>query len=184
MSLQQMLSQLELRAIEDLNEREQFRLLDIRNQPLIRESSYTTHVIGEAEHRRWLESVRANEKRHFYGVLYNETLVGGVGLQQDKDPKSGEWSFYVSQDAQGKGLGLGLAVCALDLFFENLRLEEIFGEALVANEASLQFHKKIGFVHTANRKRQLSPANEVVEAACFKISKAEWGVARSGLISG
>lgn len=182
MSLSDVLKSMSLMPVLDLGEKEQFRLLDIRNQPLIRESSYTTHIIGTDEHRAWLKKLEENEDAHFYAVYAQDKLVGGVGLQE-KDRETGEWSFYISQDAHGKGMGVGLAVHALDLFFDELSLKLITGEALSANAASVNFHLKLGFTKTNTANRKILPSQETVEVSCFNLDKTDWSAARTKLLS-
>lgn len=182
MSLSDVVKSMALVSVLELEEQDQFRLLDIRNQPLIRESSYTTHVIGADEHLRWLKNIKEDSNRHFYAVYRENSLMGGVGLHKN-GPETGEWSFYISQDAHGMGMGLGLAVHALDLFFDKLGLEQVTGEALTANTASVNFHEKVGFRKTGAIVREILPSKQNVEVSCFSLQKSTWLEIRAGLFA-
>jgi len=162
-------------SVPDLREEQQFELLSIRNQQIIRESSYSSHVIEDNEHLRWIEQLQTDPSLTFYAVLYDEEIVGGVGLRNiDAEKNTAEWSFYVSEGAAGRGIGLGLGIMALDLFFEELCLETVIGEALLANKASVTYHLKLGFREIAQQQHLVQPGNRMDDIAVFSLEKTDW----------
>lgn len=168
--------------VPDLERAQQFELLSIRNQQIIRESSYNRHVIADSEHLRWVEQLQADPSLKYYAVTYDAEIVGGVGLRNiDRERRAAEWSFYVSQAAAGKGIGLALGVGALDMFFGKLQLKTVIGEALTANKASMSYHRKLGFRQIAQQQHLVQPGNRMDDIAVFSLNKAEWVNAKAAL---
>jgi len=168
--------------VPELEMTQQFELLSIRNQQIIRESSYSSHVIEDNEHLRWIKRLQTDPTVLFYAVTHKNEIVGGVGLRNiDAKTKSAEWSFYVSQTAIGQGIGLALGVCALDIFFETLNLKHVIGEALIANAPSMAYHAKLGFLKIAQQQHLVLPGNHMADIAVFSVSREEWCVVRKKL---
>lgn len=165
-----------------LEEAQQFELLSIRNQQIIRESSYSSHVIANNEHLRWVEQLQTDPSLTFYAVTYEGRIVGGVGLRNmDAKCQTAEWSFYVSESAIGQGIGLALGVGALDMFFGMLQLKSVVGEALIANEASMAYHRKLGFQQISQQQHLVQPGNRMEDIAVFSLSSVDWISVRASL---
>lgn len=185
MSQGKSLPSLLFRPIGDLSRDQQFELLAIRNQQIIRESSYSRHIIEDDEHLRWVEQIDAEPGRAFYAVFHGDQIVGGVGLRRiGKAHGKAEWSFYVSEATQGQGIGLALGVQALDLFFDELGLQEIIGEALADNEPSLGYHTKLGFEAVGRQQHMVQPENEMADIVIFSLSPTRWKSHRANFASG
>lgn len=175
MSLADKIKALGFVSVPDLTKAQQFELLDIRNQQIIRESSYSSHVIAEDEHLNWVERLDRDATVLFYAVFLGGQIVGGVGLRKiDLAEGVADWSFYVSESAHGQGIGLAMGVCALDLFFEELKLKTITGEALVSNPASLSYHEKLGFAEFERSKHRVQPGNELADIVVYKLPLERW----------
>ena len=171
--------------VSELQTAQQFELLSIRNQQIIRESSYSSHVIDDSEHLRWIERLQTDPTVLFYAVTYEDEIVGGVGLRNiDAAQKSAEWSFYVSEESVGRGIGLALGICALDMFFGPLQLERVIGEALLANAPSMAYHSKLGFEKTAQQQHLVMPGNHMADIAVFSIGVTNWPSVRKKLLGG
>jgi len=171
-----------LDPVPNLDAEQQFDLLAIRNQQLIRDSSYSTHIIDTEEHKRWIERLEKDPSISFYAVKLKGEIVGGVGLRNiDQANNMAEWSFYISEVAHGKGIGLALGVQALDLFFNTLHLKQVLGEALTSNSPSLAYHQKLGFSQTEVQQRRVQPGNLLTDIAVFSLSEPDWQVRRRQL---
>lgn len=182
MTLQQTMALMSFELVPDLPEDDQFELLSIRNQQIIRESSYSSHLIEDNEHLQWIEQLQSDPTILFYAVKFDGDIIGGAGLRKiDKEAGTADWSFYVSELAHGKGVGLALGVRALDIFFDQLKLSTVTGEALINNKASNAYHQKLGFKKVAQQEHLVLPANELAEIAVFSLKKEEWKAHRAAL---
>jgi RimJ/RimL family protein N-acetyltransferase len=179
----QVLNKLEFTPVPELATDQQFALLAIRNQQIVRESSYSSHIIEQVEHLRWVEKLQSDPSVLFYAVVFEGKIVGGVGLRCiDQQTASAEWSFYVAEAAQGKGIGLALGIGALDLFFGTLKLKQVIGEALLSNPASLSYHQKLGFDKTGVQQHLVQPRNIMADIAVFSLSASRWQACRDELL--
>lgn len=173
---------LSLIPVETLSREDQLALLGIRNQRAIRESSFQPHIIAEAEHFSWIDDLRTNASCCFYAFCRGREIIGGVGLK-NINPEEGraDWSFYLSEDAHGRGLGLTMAVMALDRFFNDYPVTHISGETLEGNLRSQRFHKKLGFEETGDvdREVRLKDCGPVIRV--FVLNRDAWCVTRQQL---
>lgn len=80
-------------------------LLQWRNDTETRNNSHHIELVGEEEHKVWLESVLSNNNRQMYLALEYDTPVGVVRADFDKDNDVYELSWTVSPDMRGKGIG-------------------------------------------------------------------------------
>jgi UDP-4-amino-4,6-dideoxy-N-acetyl-beta-L-altrosamine N-acetyltransferase len=184
LALSSKLEALTLVPVENLTETQQFELLAIRNQPIIRESSYTQHIIAEDEHRDWLKKIGTDDRFDFFGVIFDQKIVGGAGIQREyTEAREAEWSFYLSEHAHGQGIGLALGVAAMNLFFSQFELERLLGEALSNNVSSLSFHEKLGFIVVGEKKRQLSEGGHEELVQIFAVTADQWINRRRELMS-
>ncbi len=183
MTLKETMSAMSFEPVDHLTADQQFKLLAIRNQQIIRESSYSSHIIEDSEHLRWVERLKSDPSILFYAVLFQAEIVGGVGLRNiNTTEQSAEWSFYVSKEAHGKGIGLALGVGALDLFFQTLCLKTIIGEALMDNPASLAYHEKLGFKRMSMQQHLVQPGNHIADIAVFRLEQDVWSLRRRDLL--
>jgi len=179
------IDQLDMVPVPDLGKDQQFELLAIRNQQIVRENSYSSHVIGEGEHAHWIKRLKTDSSLQFYAVMLEGRIVGGVGLRKiDDQHKTADWSFYVSGAEHGRGIGLALGVRALDLFFDDLRLSAVKGEALLLNAASQSYHLKLGFLEVDRAQHLVMPDNKMAEIVIYSLSAADWALRRVVLLKG
>ncbi|GAA2634228.1 GNAT family N-acetyltransferase [Actinomadura fulvescens] len=137
-----------------------------RNHPEVRRASFTTHEIGELEHRRWWERVRADPARRVLVYEHRSTPCGVVTFS-GIDGAGAWWGFYLDLDgldASGELLPawLGLERAAIAHAFGPLGLRVLRGEVLAANEAVLRFHRRCGFSETGRHVREIDGEERVV----------------------
>lgn len=173
-------AQLILRPVEDLSRDQQLELLAVRNQNAIRENSFNSHIIAEAEHFAWIAEVASDPRVCFFAFCRGAQILGGIGLKNiDNAVRQAEWSFYLSEAYHGKGLGLDMAAMALDLFFDELGLVKVFGETLPSNEISHKFHLRLGFVDTSVDVAGCPVSQRDEPVTAFELTDAAWRKARA-----
>lgn len=130
-----------------------------RNHPQVRALSFTTHVIGEEEHRRWWERVSADDDHRVYVYERSGQPAGVVTLELEPEG-SATWGFYLDIDgleARGELLPAWLEVerDVLTLAFDELGLARLHGEMLADNAAVRQLHRRYGFQETDTYEREI-----------------------------
>ncbi|WP_336213040.1 GNAT family N-acetyltransferase [Nonomuraea sp. LPB2021202275-12-8] len=126
-----------------------------RNHPRVRASSFTTHVISEAEHARWWTAVKGDPARR--ALIYeHQGVAAGVvsfsGLVPGR--RSADWAFYLDlAGLEGSGALLaawiGLERAAIEHAFGPLGLTTLRGEVLACNEPVRRLHRRFGFAEVA-----------------------------------
>ncbi|NUT42594.1 MAG: GNAT family N-acetyltransferase [Thermoactinospora sp.] len=128
-----------------------------RNDPEVRKASFTTHEIGESEHRRWWEAVRADSGRRVLVYEHTGVPVGAV-LFKDHDPvrRSVYWGFYLDHTGLAQSGALmaawvGMERAAVRYAFDELSVELLTGEVLEWNRPVRWMHRRCGFAETERR---------------------------------
>ena len=172
-----------LQPVTALAELQQMRLLEIRNQPEVRQFMYTSHVIGEEEHRCWIGGLDDDSSRVAMGVLRENRVVGFAGLSAySKQHGRADWGFYVDTKVSAKGMGTALSIRFLDFSFSIV--QKLNGEVLDYNQASCALHRKLGFQHEGIRRNHIVRDGKKHDAVLFGITKAEWADRRAQLGAG
>jgi len=175
--------QFSLLPVEALSRDEQLELLAVRNQGAIRENSFNSHIIREAEHFAWIADVASDPDTCFYAFCRGTQIMGGIGLKNiDAVGAQAEWSFYLSEMQHGKGLGLRMAAMALDFFFDQMALVRVVGETLPANEISHNFHRRLGFVDASVDVFGRPVAQRDEPVAVFELTDTAWHKARPQIL--
>ncbi|WP_307797112.1 GNAT family N-acetyltransferase [Actinomadura barringtoniae] len=137
-----------------------------RNHPEVRLASFTTHEIGEDEHRRWWSSVRSDPSRRVLVYEHRATAAGVVAFTGLGGPEAW-WGFYLDVeglDARGQLMPawIGLEKAAIAYAFGSLDLDVLRGEVLASNEAVLQLHRRCGFTETDRYAREIDGEDQAV----------------------
>lgn len=123
------------------------QVLEWRNSPEVRAFMYTSREISRDEHAVWFKLMQRDPTRHTWIFEAAGVPTGVVNLTGiDATVREAHWGFYVRPGAP-KGSGTRLGQLALAEAFGPLSLNRLIGEVLASNDASLRFHRKLGFEH-------------------------------------
>jgi RimJ/RimL family protein N-acetyltransferase len=122
------------------------RLLEWRNEPAVREGSFTQETVLPEEHASWFGRKLADPDVRVLIVEHEGRPVGQVRLERS----DGEAEVHISLSGEARGGGLGSA--ALELAAEAAR-RQLGVDLLVArirpdNERSIRAFRAAGFVET------------------------------------
>lgn len=159
-----------LRAVtmEDLEQ-----MLAWRNHPEVRRFMYTTHEISWDEHRHWFERTNRNPNTHLRIYEKDDEATGFVNISKTRSPQIADWGFYVSPDAP-KGIGSSLGDETLKFAFNELKLHKLCGQALVFNDRSIAFHKRLGFIEEGRLREQHFDGTNYHDVVYFGLLANEW----------
>lgn len=122
-------------------------ILNWRNQDSIRKVMYTSRLISFDEHVRWFQQLQNNPSSHSLLFYYDNRPFGVVNINRiNLNNLTCDWGFYIGEKMAPKGLGTILGYKALEYIFEQLQMRKVCAEVLNYNEASIHFHKKLGFL--------------------------------------
>ena len=120
-------------------------VLTWRNSDSVRLNMVDSHVITPSEHLAWFSRVQVDSTCRW--LLYShDERPAGVGYVTDiaAESRTAHWGFYKSPDSP-PGTGSRLCAETLDYAFGELPLDEIVGDVLATNAASIRIHRKFGF---------------------------------------
>ena len=129
-------------------------LLDWRNNLETRKNSHNVELVEEENHKKWLNSILANENRQLFIALENEIPVGTVRADFDKKNTEYELSWTISPDFRGKGIGKIMVKLLADKLQAKIRAEIKNGNIAsvkIAEYAGMKFkNDENGVLHYSN----------------------------------
>lgn len=149
------------------------QVLAWRNEPDIRRYMLTQHEISLTEHRQWYERNSQDPTRRLLIVEEDGMALGFVHFSGVAPGGIADWGFYAAPGA-AKGSGHKLGVTVLNFAFGTLGLHKVCGQALDFNEASIRFHRKLGFQQEGVLRQQHKGADGYHDLICFGLLREEW----------
>lgn len=160
--------------LRPISEADLAQVLEWRNAPQVRAFMYTSREISQAEHLAWFERLQHDASRCTWIFEADGEPMGVVNLTRiDAATHEAHWGFYVRPGAP-KGSGARLGRLALAQAFGQLALARLIGEVLASNEASLRFHRKLGFEHERVLTGHHHDGTTAHDVHVFSMTRAAW----------
>ena len=157
-------------------------ILPWRNAPPVRQAMYTHHEIRLEEHRAWFQRLQKDASRRWY--LFHDRAGTPQGVvyftDLDQEQATGFWGFYARPEAR-PGIGTRILYEALELAFGELGLRKVNGEALASNTASINLHKKVGFIQEGVFRSQHFDGERPIDVIRLGLLASEWAEHREAL---
>lgn len=144
-----------------------------RNHPDVRRFMFTQHEISMDEHRNWFAKVSQDATRRLLIVEEAHNPIGYVQFSNVVAGGVADWGFYARPDAP-KGSGRKLGATALAYAFGPLNLHKVCGQAIDSNQASITFHKRLGFSQEGVLRDQQRIDGKYHNLICFGLLTHEW----------
>lgn len=160
-------------SLRPMTREDLLRVLAWRNHPDIRSVMLNRHEISLAEHRAWFERASCDPTKRL--LIFDEggNALGFVSFTGIRGGGIADWGFYTAPDA-AKGTGRRLGISALNLGFGEIGLHKICGQALAFNEASIRFHRMLGFRQEGILREQHFDGRHFRDLICFGLLRQEW----------
>jgi len=159
--------------VRPVGEADLARVLAWRNHPDIRRFMLTQHEIPLDEHRRWFERASRDPGRCLLIAEEEGRPLGFVHFIGVAPDGVADWGFYAAPGAP-RGSGRKLGEAALDHGFRTLGLHKVCGQALDFNEASIRFHRRLGFREEGVLREQHRLGDAWHDLVCFGLLRREW----------
>lgn len=143
--------ELSLELIQQHQKEELFRLID-RNREHLRKWLLWVDKRKSAEDLEpiipfWIRNY-ADNNGFDAGLRYKGELVGMVGLHYiDLKNKTTSIGYFLSEEAQGKGIVTRTISALLDYLFDELKLNRVLIQCAANNEKSKAVPERLGFVN-------------------------------------
>lgn len=173
------LAKCELRNItrSDLQE-----VLKWRNSDRVRPYMFDDREIKWETHQNWFDRLQTRTDCKFLLYCYDNVPLGTVQYAEVGEPLI-TWGFYLGAENYPKGSGRALGLLGLDKAFNEFAAQEIRGEALAENEASVKFHLKMGFSQVAEESRFIAGRDKEYMIKIFEITNDHWADYRKKILS-
>lgn len=116
----------------------------VRNLPEIRKCMTQPEAFTFEAHQRFVESLRDNTTKLYYGIFLGENLVGSYDFVGIKDGESAEHGLYINPSFNGKGYGT-IIESVMDGYIRERGVHRILAEVLKNNPQSYHYHLKVGY---------------------------------------
>lgn len=164
----------------ELPENQQNELMEIRNEDSVRNKMYTSHIIQLVEHRRWIDSMRSDQRSKVWAVFLDTVLIGAVSMSNiSKQHQTADWAFYVADRHQGTGVGGIIEFIFLDHAFDATGLAKVNCEVLSCNPGVVRMHQKFGFKIEGTRRQNVVKANVREDVILLGLLREEWSQIRA-----
>ena len=153
-----------------------------RNSDRIRAVSVHDREIPWEEHVAWFERSKTDRSRQAMLFEREGKPTGVVNFVDiDREAGSAAWGFYLGDVDAPKGSASAMGFLALDYAFDTLGLRRITGKAFASNDASLRYHRRLGFVELEERREQIERGEGEVDLLHFELSSEGWRERRPSL---
>lgn len=161
--------------LKKLEDKELEIVLEWRNSDRVRNFMYNNQIISLEEHKKWFRKISQSDSDQYYTFVFNDKPVGLVYFNDiDKKNKHCFWGFYIGDTNVPKGSGTAMGYLGLNIAFENLDMNKIYGEVLSINERSIIFHEKLGFIREGHFRKHILRENNYLDVYRYGLLKDEW----------
>ena len=144
-----------------------------RNDPFVRMNMFSQREITFCEHQEWFAKCNSDPNHHLLIFENSEKPAGFVNFKVRPPSMEANWGFYRSPSSV-YGVGARMGDAALRFAFEKLNIKKIWGEVLVLNKRSIDFHLSMGFKRENVQKTHTGSDEASRDVVCFSISKYQF----------
>ena len=167
-----------LRLLEESDADEMYALMDSNRAHLREWLPFVDFNQSAKDSLAFIRSTRqqlADNQGIQCGIFYQDRLVGVIGLHainwMNKTTSIGYW---LSADAQGKGLMTGAVKALVDYAFHTLKLHLVEIRAAVDNTRSQAVPQRLGFAKEGVLRQREWLYDHYVDHVVYSMTKAEW----------
>ncbi len=158
------------------------RVLAWRNSPEVAAYMYTDYAISSEEHARWLSAALSAADRRYWIIAMDGAPVGLANLARiDNAAGRCEWAYYLADSAtRGKGVGAQVEYAVIRYVFTCLKLNKLWCEVLLENEAVWKLHESFGFRREALLRQHVCKDGRFQDVVGLGLLAEDWAAAESG----
>jgi len=150
-----------------------------RNSPEVAAYMYTDHAISVEEHARWLAAALSAEDRRYWIIEMDGVPVGLANLARiDHAARRCEWAYYLAgSSTRGKGVGAQVEYAVIRYVFAGLKLNKLWCEVLLENEAVWKLHESFGFRREALLRQHVCKGGRFQDVVGLGLLAEDWAMA-------
>lgn len=125
---------------------EQSRILQCRNDTVIRKWMSNSEPIKKEDHLNFIESLKSNTKQKYYAVFYEGIYIATINIHYTTDEIC-ERGIYIIPEYQGKGLTKMMELAFLSELIKS-GVKKVTAKVKLDNIRSIKYHEKMGYKET------------------------------------
>jgi ribosomal-protein-serine acetyltransferase len=173
-----------LRLHEERGVEELFRLVD-ENRAHLRGWLAWVDATKTAEdtrnHVREMLLQLAEGRAYGFGILYRGELVGAIGLHVAQEAKEAEVGYWLTEQAQGRGIVSRATKALVRFSFEDLGMNRVVVHCASENARSRAVPERLGFsLEGSLREREVIPGRVPRDQLVYSLLRSEWFGAWTG----
>ena len=169
-------------ALRVLRQEDDARVLRWRNSTEVAAYMYTDHVISAEEHARWLAAALSAEDRRYWIIEMDGAPVGLANLARiDPAARRCEWAYYLADaSTRGKGVGAQVEYGVIRHVFDGLKLNKLWCEVLLGNDAVWKLHESFGFRREALFRQHVAKGGGFQDVVGLGLLAEDWAAVEPG----
>jgi len=159
-------------------------VLNWRNSERIRINMYSEELISWENHCAWFSRIQNSDTTAYFVIEFKDKPIGIVNFTSiDRVHDKCSWGFYIGDTTAPRGSGTALGILGLVQAFEHLHIRKISAEVFAFNEASLRFHRKLGFVQEGCLSQHILKPNGYQDIVLFAKFFNNWDTEKQRLLN-
>lgn len=171
-------NQIDIVLLQQHNKEELYQLVDTNREHLRKWLLWVDRRTSAEDFEKiipmWITNY-ANNNGFDAGIRYNGKLVGMIGLHYiDWNNKSTSIGYFLSEEAQGKGIITKCVSSIVDYLFNDMDLHRIEIQCAANNHKSITIPKRLGFVQEGIKRDGQWLYDHYEELITFSLLKSDW----------
>ncbi|QOV12192.1 GNAT family N-acetyltransferase [Viridibacillus arvi] len=171
-------NQIDIVLLQQHNKEELYQLVDTNREHLRKWLLWVDRRTSAEDFEKiiqmWITNY-ANNNGFDAGIRYNGKLVGMIGLHYiDWNNKSTSIGYFLSEEAQGKGIITKCVSSIVDYLFNDMDLHRIEIQCAANNLKSITIPKRLGFVQEGIKRDGQWLYDHYEELITFSLLKSDW----------
>lgn len=162
-------------TIREMTEADLATVLRWRNSDRIRKNMFFDEIITWENHCAWFNRLQENKQMKYFIVELQQRPIGLVNFTEiNAKHHTCEWGFYLGETDVPRGSGTALGILGLKVAFDNLNIRKVCAEVFAFNEASLKFHKRLGFAQEGCLSKHVFKNGHYEDIVLFACFSEQW----------
>jgi ribosomal-protein-serine acetyltransferase len=172
-----------LRLHEERHAEDLFKLTDNNRDHLRHWMPWVDGTTSPDDTRKFLREVLqklAGGREYGFAILDRGRLVGAIGLRVADDAQETEVGYWLSAQAQGRGVITRATQALVRFSFEELRMDRVVILCASDNVRSRAVPERLGFTLEGTlRRRDVVPGQEPRDQIVYSLLRSEWDTSTS-----
>ncbi len=145
-----------------------------RNLHFVRSKMLSQKIISKNDQHKWFKKIHKSKVSRYFSIFDNQTLIGSLSIKKiDKINKNCTWGFYIFKKFKGI-YGPIVEYKILELVFQKLKMNKLYGYTLSNNLEILKLHKFFGFKREGLLKQHVLINNKKYDVIITSLFLKDW----------